>query len=39
MIVANDSTVKGGTYYPLSVKNTSGRKPLQKKIICLVFIS
>ena len=26
MIVCNDATVKGGTYYPLTVKNTCVRK-------------
>ena len=26
MIVANDATVKGGTYYPVSVKNTCARR-------------
>lgn len=38
MIVANDATVKGGTYYPLTVKNTYVLKKLRSKTICHVFI-
>lgn len=38
MIVANDATVKGGTYYPLTVKSIYAHKKLPNKIICLVFI-
>lgn len=39
MIVANDATVKGGSYYPLTVKkHLRAQEIAQKKIICLVFI-
>ena len=38
MIVANDATVKGGTYYPLTVKNTCERRKSPCKIICRAFI-
>ncbi|RNC47948.1 3-methylcrotonoyl-CoA carboxylase beta subunit [Trypanosoma cruzi] len=39
MILANDATVKGGTYYPITVKKASaGSKKLHGKIISLVFI-
>ena len=38
MIVANDATVKGGTYYPLTVKSIYAHKKLLNKITCLVFI-
>jgi acetyl-CoA carboxylase carboxyltransferase component len=38
MIVANDATVKGGTYYPLTVKNIYVHRKLPSKTIYLVFI-
>lgn len=38
MIVANDATVKGGSYYPLTVKNTCGRKPSPSRTACRAFI-
>ena len=38
MIVANDATVKGGTYYPLTVRNTCARRRSQSRIICPVSI-
>lgn len=38
MIVANDATVKGGTYYPMTVKSTFGLRKSQKKTTCRVFI-
>ncbi len=31
MIIANDATVKGGTYYPLTVKNTCALRKLPNK--------
>lgn len=34
MIVANDATVKGGSYYPLTVKNTCAPRPSPSKIAC-----
>lgn len=34
MVVCNDATVKGGTYYPMTVKNTCGRRRLPRKTIC-----
>jgi len=37
MIVANDATVKGGTYYPLTVSIYVPKK-LPNRIICHVFI-
>ena len=37
IVVVNDATVKGGSYYPLTVKNTFALKQLLHKIICLVF--
>lgn len=37
MIIANDATVKGGTYYPLTVKNTSVRRPSLSKTVCPAF--
>ena len=37
MIIANDATVKGGTYYPLTVKSTFAPKKLPADVICLVF--
>lgn len=38
VIVANDATVKGGTYYPLTVKNIYAHKRSLFKIFFLVFI-
>ena len=37
MIVANDATVKGGTYYPLTVKKHCAPKTLLWHMVCLVF--
>lgn len=34
MVVCNDATVKGGTYYPMTVKNTSARKRSPRRTIC-----
>ena len=34
VIVCNDATVKGGTYYPVTVKSTYGRRKSPPKIIC-----
>ncbi len=38
MIVANDATVKGGTYYPLTVKKHFARRKLPSAVTCPVFI-
>ena len=38
MIVANDATVKGGSYYPLTVKNTCARKPSPSRTACRASI-
>ena len=38
VIVANDATVKGGTYYPVSVKSICVPRTLRNKIICLASI-
>jgi hypothetical protein len=38
VVVANDATVKGGTYFPITVKNICGRKKSPCKIICPVSI-
>ena len=38
MIVCNDATVKGGTYYPMTVKNIYGRKKSREKTACHVSI-
>ena len=38
LIVCNDATVKGGTYYPMTVKSMCVRKKSHNKIICHVFI-
>ena len=38
MIVANDATVKGGTYYPLTVKSTYAHKLSRRKITSPVSI-
>ena len=35
MVVANDATVKGGTYYPITVKSICVLKKLQHKIVYL----
>ena len=37
VIVANDATVKGGTYFPITVKNTCGPKKLLLKMGYHVF--
>lgn len=37
MIIANDATVKGGTYYPLSVKNTCAPRKSPWKTACPAF--
>lgn len=37
MIVANDATVKGGTYYPLTVKKHLRAQEIAEKIIFLVY--
>lgn len=34
MIVANDATVKGGSYYPLTVKNTCAHRPSPCRTAC-----
>lgn len=34
MIVANDATVKGGSYYPLTVKNTCAPRPSPCRTAC-----
>lgn len=39
VIVCNDATVKGGTYYPITVKNTFERKTSRAKIACPASIS
>lgn len=39
MVVANDATVKGGTYYPLTVKNTSELRKSLNRITSHVSIS
>ena len=39
MFVANDATVKGGTYFPITVKKHLRAQEVAFKIICLVFIS
>ena len=36
MIVANDATVKGGSYYPLTVKNTCAPRPSPSRTACRV---
>jgi len=38
VIVCNDATVKGGTYYPVTVKSMCARKRLRRKTACLAFI-
>ena len=38
MIVANDATVKGGTYFPLTVKKHLRAQEIAGKIIYPVFI-
>ncbi len=38
MIVCNDATVKGGTYYPVTVKNICARRRLRAKTVCPAFI-
>ncbi len=38
MIVANDATVKGGSYYPLTVKNTCARRPSPSRTACRASI-
>jgi len=37
LFVANDATVKGGTYFPMTVKNICEHKKLLLKIVCHVF--
>ena len=39
LFVANDATVKGGSYYPLTVKSTSEPRPWPTKIIFRASIS
>ncbi len=39
MVVVNDATVKGGTYYPLTVKSICGRRRSRCKTICLASTS
>jgi 3-methylcrotonyl-CoA carboxylase beta subunit len=34
VIVANDATVKGGSYYPLTVKSTCARRPSPRRTTC-----
>ena len=34
MVVANDATVKGGTYYPISVKSTFERRKSRSRTAC-----
>lgn len=34
MVVCNDATVKGGTYFPMTVKNTCARRRLPRKTTC-----
>jgi len=34
MIIANDATVKGGTYYPLTVRNTCGPRKSPSPTAC-----
>ncbi|XP_037657574.1 LOW QUALITY PROTEIN: methylcrotonoyl-CoA carboxylase beta chain, mitochondrial [Choloepus didactylus] len=40
MIVANDATVKGGTYYPVTVKNMYGHKKLhcKNRLTCIYLV-
>ena len=40
MIVANDATVKGGTYYPMTVKNTCARRtsPSENHLPCIYLV-
>jgi acetyl-CoA carboxylase carboxyltransferase component len=39
LIVINDAKVKGGTYYPMTVKSICGRRKLRLKTACPVCIS
>lgn len=39
ILVANDATVKGGTYYPLTVKNIYEPRKLHLKTTCPAFTS
>ena len=36
MIVANDATVKGGTYFPMTVKKHTRAQEIANRITCLV---
>jgi len=38
MVLCNDATVKGGTYYPLTVKKHCARKKLPRNAACHAFI-
>lgn len=39
MIVANDATVKGGTYFPITVKSTCAQEiALENRLPCLYLV-
>ena len=38
MIVCNDATVKGGTYYPLTVKSTCARRVAQQNHLPCIYL-
>jgi hypothetical protein len=39
MVVCNDSTIKGGTYYPMTVKSTCAPKRSRERTVCPASIS